>query len=83
MLLLLLYASLWHESAGHNSQAALFRKTELEGGERQFLTAPAVAVAFPGSDIRAFIGPFIGYRNAVEGSNWAYSVKNYDLNVTK
>ncbi len=56
-------------------------------------SSPAAAVAFPGSDIRAFIGPFtIRYlywlpkcrqRFEYKFKLWAYSVTNYDLNVTK
>ncbi len=51
------------------------------------------AAAFPGSDIRAFIGPLtIGYlywllkfhqRFEYQFKLWAYSVTNYDLKVTK
>ncbi len=56
-------------------------------------SSPAAAAAFPGSDIRAFIGTFtIGYlywllrshqRFEYQFKSWAYSVTNYDLNVTK
>ncbi len=51
------------------------------------------AAAFPGSDIRAFIGPFMfGYlywllkfrqRFEYQLKLWVYSVTNYDLKVTK
>ncbi len=37
--------------------------------------------AFPGSDIRAFIGPFMEFNIVFKLR--AYSVTNYDLKVTK